>query len=68
MKMSVKGGGGGECGPMGKHLPQEHADLNLDSQDLLKDGPAGRAHGCNQCAYGKMGGGDWKISRSSWAY
>lgn len=53
---------------MGKHLPQEHADLNLDSQDLLKDGPAGRAHGCNQCAYGKMGGGDWKISRSSWAY
>lgn len=36
-----------------RHLPQENKDLNLDSQDLFKDGPAERTHGCNHCAYGE---------------
>lgn len=37
---------------MVRHLPQEQKDLNLDSQDLFKDGLAERTQGYNHCAYG----------------
>lgn len=30
-----------------RHLPQEHKDLDLGSQDLFKDGPAVEG-GCSQ--------------------